>query len=776
MPPSQAASPPQSPANGQRPEVAFLHSADIRRRFLQKQWPLQRGRRPPSLLSTGGGRAMDAQQPRKRKRSAIACTRCHDRKVRCSVAFQGIPCANCAQDGTVCKVYGQQHVASVSLPSPGHPPGHSSRSIEYNSRPDQAIPPSSKSAYPLTPSPTSIALTEVTRQGSDTVEVPREHLNVDKSPPAPIVTSPERQREPDTSSEIATGTQQTPTTVSDSVSEKPRGNDSSRDILVPYYAGEAEGLEFVFDICSPNRAVKGSPYIITRNVLKRQQFKPEITPGSRPQFPPSVCARLIRCFFGYVYPFMPVVNAGEFITKYSDDPNNVSCLLLWSVFFAAALYIDAEALKALGFQSRKVLKQFCFQNAKRTYDAQLETDKSATIASVLLLSYWYADLEDLDGGCYWSGAAIHLCFSIGLHREPSYSRLPRSPFSPSQIALWRRLWWCSYYREAWLCLGTGRPMRVHLDDSDLQLPSVHDVVDDVKELSPELREAFLPPDLDELAELWIKLLRLSIKLEDTMVLHYRPRRPLLSLPQLEADYADVLRLLESLPTDTETRSRTLMLHVSHFRCYCQAIIILLHRSYILSTPEHLSAAEQSNLQAAATQRSKAAAANSTGTLNKLIGQDMIDTSPTMLVTAMMIAMQIHLFELARSDGLIRQHAGHNLNLHMMVLSHLNKTFWSADMHRNLFSEVLKALNAGKTGDAKQYDGYAAGLQDPAAQANTPHSRDDPSNAMSTVLDTCGLSGTAFDEFFASFGPFDNFQFMFDEGRFDYNHNTDAGLV
>ncbi|OQU95522.1 Fungal specific transcription factor domain-containing protein [Cladophialophora immunda] len=681
---------------------------------------------------------MDTQPPRKRKRSAIACTRCHDRKVRCSLAFQGIPCANCAQDGTTCKVYGQQHAASVSLPSPGHQLGHSSRSIEYNTRPDPAIQPSSKPVYPLTPSPASIPIAEVTHQGSDTVEITRDRVNVEKSPAR--VASPDCQRGPEASSEIATGTQQTPTTVSDSLSDKPRGPEQSRDILVPYYAGEAEGLEFVFDICSPNRSVKGAPYIISRNILKRQHFKPEITPGSRPLFPPPVCARLLRCFFSYVYPVLPVVNAGEFITKYSDDPNSVSCLLLWSVFFAAAIYIDADALKAIGFQSRKVLKQFCYQNAKRTYDAQLETDKSAIIASVLLLGYWYVDLEDLDGACYWIGSAIHLCF-----------------------ALWRRLWWCSYYRDAWLSLGTGRPMRVHLDDCDLQLPTVHDVVDDFKDLSPELCEAFQPLDLEGLAELWIKILRLSIKLEDAMVLHYRPRRPPLSLSQLETDYADISHLLDSLPVDIENRSRTLTLHMYHFKCYCQAVIILLHRSYILSTPVHLSPAERNSLQAAATQRSKTAAADSTSTLNRLIAQDMIETSPTMLVTAMMVAMQIHLFELARSDGLIRQHAGHNLNLHLMVLSHLNKTFWSADMHRNLFTEVLKALNAGRTGDAKQYAGYAAGLQDPAAQASTPHPRDDQANPMNTVLDTCGLSGTAFDEFFASFGPFDNFQFLFDEG-------------
>ncbi|KIW84170.1 hypothetical protein Z517_03419 [Fonsecaea pedrosoi CBS 271.37] len=700
---------------------------------------------------------MEAPQMRKRKRSAIACTRCHDRKVRCSLAFQGIPCANCAQDGTICKVYGQQHDVAVPVSSPGHQLGHLPPPIDYNSRPDQAtLPP--RPLYPLVPSPRSIHNTEATfQQASDPIAVPRDRVSAEQSPVH--VPSRDGQRGPDTSSEIPVSTQQTPTTVSGSISDKPHGPEPPRDNLVPYYAGEGKGLEFVFDICSPNRPVKGSPYIISRNVLNRQLFKPEISPGARPQFSPSVCTQLLRSFFHYVYPVLPVVNAGEFITTYSKDPDGVSCLLLWSVFFAASIFIDAETLKTAGFQSRK-----------RTYDAQLETNKSAVIASVLLLGYWAVDLEDLDGPCYWIGAAIHLCFSIGLHREPRYSRLPRCPFPPSQLALWRRLWWCSYYRDAWLSLITGRPMRVHLDDCDLELPLVPDVLEDLKDLTPELREKFLPPDLGALADLWIKLLRLSIKLEDALVLHYRPSRPPLSLSRLEADHADISHLLDSLPTDIENQSRILMLHMSHFRCYCQTVIIVLHRPYILSTPVHLSPAERSRLQMAATQRSKLAAADSTNTLNRLIAQDMIETSPTMLVTVIVVTMQIHLFELARSDGIIRQHAGHNMNLHLMVLSHLNKTFWSAEMYRNLFAEVLKVLNAG-SGHVVQYLGCGVGSLEATGPASTPHARDDQVNTVHshshthahTVLESCGLGAAGFDEFLASFGPFDNFYYLFDEG-------------
>jgi hypothetical protein len=442
----------------------------------------------------------------------------------------------------------------------------------------------------------------------------------------------------------------------------------------------------------------------------------------------------------------------------------VSGLLLWSIFLAAASYVDTDTLSSAGFKNRKQLKEFCFQHAKATYDAQIENDKSAIIASTLLLGFWYVDLEEQDGSGYWIGIAIHLCYTIGLHREPNYARLPRCPFPLSQRAVWRRLWWCAYYRDAWFCLGSGRPMRAHIDDCDLELPTVGDITDDFNELSLDLREAFLPSTMEKLAELWIKMLQLSIKLEYTMILHYRPRRPPLSVSQLEADRADVLRLLASLEQETEHKSSLLALHTSHFETYVNTVVIVLHRPYILSAPEHLYPAERQNLQRTALQACKSAAAATTSTLSRLIAENMIETSPTMLVTPIMMTMQIHFYELAKSEGLLRQHALHNLNLHFMVLTHLKKSFWTADMHHNLFTECIKALNSGK-GDQNQYAGYAAGLQDPAtaARSSSPHGvRDDQGPSMGSVLETSGLSESAFDEFFASFGPFDNLSCLFED--------------
>lgn len=58
---------------------------------------------------------MPLQTPPRKKRSAIACVKCHDRKVRCNAATQGIPCGNCVQDGIPCQLYGRKALMSVPL-------------------------------------------------------------------------------------------------------------------------------------------------------------------------------------------------------------------------------------------------------------------------------------------------------------------------------------------------------------------------------------------------------------------------------------------------------------------------------------------------------------------------------------------------------------------------------------------------------------------------------------------------------------------------------------
>ena len=302
-------------------------------------------------------------------------------------------------------------------------------------------------------------------------------------------------------------------------------------------------------------------------------------------------------------------------------------------------------------------------------------------------------------------------------------------------------------------------MRLHVDDCDVRLPGANDILGDLKDMPLRLKDTFIPTDLEALAGLWVKLLQLSIKLEDVLLLHYRPRRPPLSLSQLERDDTEIWQLLDSLPREAEYCSHAFTLHLCHLKCYFNAVIITLHRSYISTQPDYLTPVERESLKVIAIQRSKVAASSTTSTINRLIGLDMIDLSPTMLVTAMMAPMQVHLFEYAQSESLIRQHAYHNLNLHMMVLSHLKKTFWSADMQHNLFTECLKAMD-GSMGE-RQNAGANTSFPESAAGTRPPNSRDDHPYDMSVGLDCAGLGGHSLDDFFWTFNPFYNMQPVFE---------------
>jgi hypothetical protein len=40
----------------------------------------------------------------RRSRASVACEKCRQRKVRCSITVTGVPCISCTQDGSVCSV------------------------------------------------------------------------------------------------------------------------------------------------------------------------------------------------------------------------------------------------------------------------------------------------------------------------------------------------------------------------------------------------------------------------------------------------------------------------------------------------------------------------------------------------------------------------------------------------------------------------------------------------------------------------------------------------
>lgn len=188
------------------------------------------------------------------------------------------------------------------------------------------------------------------------------------------------------------------------------------------------------------------------------------------------------------------------------------------------------------------------------------------IQSVLLLGTWYVDLEDRDGSWFWVGTAISLCHTIGLHRASTYSSMSPIPFSDRLRKLWRRMWWACFYRESWLAMGFGRPVRVHFEDCDEELPIKDDIMEDVKAMPDHLRQQYLPSDVNVLVESWVVLVRLGIILNEILTMHYRPRSRLPLPSILNKQEADIKNLRAQLPAP-ESSSSYATVHRCHFEMY-----------------------------------------------------------------------------------------------------------------------------------------------------------------------------------------------------------------
>lgn len=181
------------------------------------------------------------------------------------------------------------------------------------------------------------------------------------------------------------------------------------------------------------------------------------------------------------------------------------------------------------------------------YDRQEEEDKTILIQSVHLLSAWYVDLDDRDGSWYWSGTAITLCHTMGLHRASVFADMTPMPFSARSQWIWRRTWWACFVRETWLAMAFGRPVRIIFEDCDEEFSTKSQVMDDLRGMSEHLRERYLPPEVDVLVEAWVILVSMCITLNQILTMHYRPRSKLPLPSVLFMQETEVLQQRASLP-------------------------------------------------------------------------------------------------------------------------------------------------------------------------------------------------------------------------------------
>ena len=172
---------------------------------------------------------------------------------------------------------------------------------------------------------------------------------------------------------------------------------------------------------------------------------------------PIESEELIKAYFQFVHPSFPVLDGPSFLREYaSSGLNKINLLLIWSMFSISASYVPKL--------SRRATKEACVHRAKLLFDLTHESDKIILVQSALLLSFWFADAEDIKQSWYWSGIAFGIAQTLGLHRDLDIG-LAQS--STRERRLWRNIWRCCMLRDTWLSHGMGRPLRINTADCEL---------------------------------------------------------------------------------------------------------------------------------------------------------------------------------------------------------------------------------------------------------------------------------------------------------------------
>ncbi|KAG2012664.1 hypothetical protein GB937_007013 [Aspergillus fischeri] len=620
----------------------------------------------------------------RRNRSAVACQACRRRKVRCTVTVTGIPCINCSQDGLECTVVqrrGTQQTRNQPLreiravPHPRSSPRLNDRTSQVDS--GETVGGRTVSNLARNMSQSGRAVSEPTAATGTTTPYSEQSRIEDEERSA---------------ADFATA------------SLAPRDAEAND---MPIYTGESLGFSAVLDVLAtqavPRHVFRPSSHpSLTAQDVEYLKFKGCLTLPSS-----DICRELLRAYFHHVHPILPVVDAAQVLKfeQQHDRPAEWNLLLLWSIFFVAVNFIPAETCTVAGYPSRKEMKEAMYSRAKCMYNNGGD-DKITQMQSALLLGFWHSEMNNHAQPWYWTGIAINLGQIMGLHRDPDAVK-----FNPSitgrRRALWRRLWWSCFFRDRWLGLTLGRPLRINLLDCDLPMPSTADVLSDLSEVSPSVASLFIPEDLAQLSEYWILLLRLSKILGDALTLSYQPKRPNPTAEQVEAIESELLTL--EIPHECASdQSEWARFAVYHLQLHYQyvdlshslpqtntrrAFLITFYRPFTKRLPEGVPSINQTTYQSAIRAKVDAAALQTNTILDALAREKLLNFAGPMTPPLLVPAMHIHLLNCKSDDPLTRQLSLNKLDFCMLILKVMQDVHTAASYYRGIFSEAIRHLSS-----------------------------------------------------------------------------------
>ena len=398
--------------------------------------------------------------------------------------------------------------------------------------------------------------------------------------------------------------------------------------------------------------------------------------------PRALCDELIESYFTWIHPIVPVINKTKFMRRYKDSKNPPSLLLLQAMLLAGSRVCTNPQLMDANGSSTPAALTF-YKRAKALYDANYEDDRVTIVQSLLLMGWYWEGPEDVTKNVfYWTRVATIVAQGSGMHRSVEGSQL-----SKSDKRLWKRIWWSLFTRDRSVAVALGRPCHINLDDSDVEMLTEDDFIEDDGEQQSEY-----PPDPIHIQFFlqYVKLCEImGLVLSQQYSVAAKGRRHPIDLTHSDMALADWLQNCPKLVYWEMPRHHfwSALLHSNYYTTLC-----LLHRAHM---PPNGHPRFPDDIESVYPSRNIAfqAAGMITSIIENLTARGELRYCPAFVVYSLFSALIMHVYQMRSRVPSIQQVTQDRIRTCMGALKDVSKVWLVGKMVHTLFESILgnKAL-------------------------------------------------------------------------------------
>jgi hypothetical protein len=435
--------------------------------------------------------------------------------------------------------------------------------------------------------------------------------------------------------------------------------------------------------------------------------------------PRALCDELVDAYFTWVAPIVPVINRNRFMRQYRDSKNPPSLLLLQAILLAGSRVCTNKQLMDANGSTTPAALTF-YKRAKALYDANYEDDRVTIVQALVLMGWYWEGPEDVTKNVfYWSRVATIVAQGSGMHRSVEGSQLGKA-----DKRLWKRIWWTLFTRDRSVAVALGRPVHINTDDSDVEMVSEEDFIED-----EEGQPSDFPPD-----PLHVQFFLQYVKLCEIMGLVLSQQYSVASKARrqnaIDLTHSDMALAdwLQNCPKEVYWESPrhhfwSALLHSNYYTTLC-----LLHRAHM---PPASGRSATHNDDTAYPSRNIAfqAASMITSIMENLSAHDELRYCPAFIVYSLFSALIMHVYQMRSSIPSVVQATQERLRICMNALKDVSRVWLVAKMVYTLFESILgnKVLEerlqkaAGKR-HKRMAETLSQGIQQAQIKREEPHKR------------------------------------------------------